>query len=477
MCQFFWVPAGVKVEEDKLRASTIVNPHGYGLIYRPKPEGEGPWPFEKIQKVEKGVDNDPDEIVRLMNEEYLEYDRLLHLRYVTAGEMNEENVHPFLVLEKGKGQLWLAHNGTLYSFKPTGKDTRSDTKIFCEEFVKSLLEPTKKPFSFDSNAFLLKEILAEKVTGSNRIILLSSYEKNVFLFNYSKFYYHPEEGKEKGSIEEYSWLAANEYSFDENHRKPKTTTYTWKGGVFKNWGDTYNTVSKKKEEKKEEEKVSKEQKTESTPQRNTLSSRVFKSHEQAQVWARKRVERFRKKVNFDQVYPEYSCQNDGSTRVVIYGVNHPKTNVSDVIKKETQEIKKPTLEELEAFSKPGTTLTGGTQFLWPPTKEHMSLWNKETDQDEYVWELPEKVCMFFGVEAIDDLFITQGQPLYNIYGIKKWLVENRKHFTTEDVADWIKGLQRIILSLITEKEILEERLLRLKEDQESYGMYHQYGLY
>lgn len=218
MCQYFWKPAGVTIDEEKLRNSVINNPHGWGMLYRDDPSEGRINPFEFIMCEDPEKDTDPDEIVDLMNNKLKDKDVYLHLRWVTVGDRSIDNIHPFSVLERGKKQLFLMHNGTLSEFKPKINDSRSDTRIFTDTVMSPLAKTMRNPFKWDS----WKEVSAllhKLIGGWSRVMLISSAEDVPFLFNYNNHHF---EKNEKG---EYLWLASNDYSFDPDHRKPKTKVY------------------------------------------------------------------------------------------------------------------------------------------------------------------------------------------------------------------------------------------------------------
>ena len=232
MCQYFWKPAGVTIDEEKLRNSVINNPHGWGILYRDDPSEGKVNPFEFIMCDDPEKDTDPDEIVNLMNSKLKDKDVYLHLRWVTAGDRSIDNIHPFSVLERGKKQLFLMHNGTLSEFKPKIDDSRSDTRIFTDTVMSPLAKTMRKPFKWDS----WKEVstLIHKLIGSwSRVMLISSAESVPLLFNYSK--HHFEKDENGGHL----WLASNSYSFNPDHRKPKTNTNYYSYSGYSSYYSTY----------------------------------------------------------------------------------------------------------------------------------------------------------------------------------------------------------------------------------------------
>ena len=218
MCQYFWKPAGVTIDEEKLRNSVVNNPHGWGLLYRDEPSSNGYNPFEFMMCDDPAKDTDPDEIVKLMNDKLKDKDVFLHLRWVTAGDRTVDNIHPFSILERGKKQLFLMHNGTMTDFKPNVSDTRSDTRIFTDTVMTPMAEVMKNPFSWDSWKHV-SQVLHKLIGSWSRVMLISSAESVPLLLNYDNHHF---ENDPDGN---FLWLSSNDYSFDPDHRKPKTTSH------------------------------------------------------------------------------------------------------------------------------------------------------------------------------------------------------------------------------------------------------------
>jgi len=95
---------------------------------------------------------------------------LIHLRWASAGEISEENTHPFYI---GETNTAFIHNGTIYPMKPKGDDKRSDTQIFAE-FLTELPEEWYKDAGITE--------LVEDFLGSSKIALIDSYG-DIYIFN------------------------------------------------------------------------------------------------------------------------------------------------------------------------------------------------------------------------------------------------------------------------------------------------------
>jgi glutamine amidotransferase len=119
------IPPNVIPSEDKLVASALNNPHGFGFAILV--------PSENRIIVERTMN--PDESISRFMElrrQYMESFAMWHARYATLGDKNVSNCHPFKV---GDDPLtYLGHNGHLPIVEPKG-DKRSDTRIFAEDLL------------------------------------------------------------------------------------------------------------------------------------------------------------------------------------------------------------------------------------------------------------------------------------------------------------------------------------------------------
>lgn len=128
MCMLCIVPPNVIPSRDKLEASALNNPHGFGFaIVIPK---------EKRIHSERTMNADTS-INRFieMRGQYPEGYAMWHARLATHGSMTVDNCHPFAV--GGDIQTYLAHNGILPIIEPKG-DKRSDTRIFAEDLLPAI---------------------------------------------------------------------------------------------------------------------------------------------------------------------------------------------------------------------------------------------------------------------------------------------------------------------------------------------------
>lgn len=190
---------------DKFEASIINNPDGYGLAY----VGDN-----GLEVIRDPKEPDPEQLYRLINEELIDKELMLHLRYTTAGATNLRNAHPFPILEKKTDgiDLRMCHNGTLGRYKVSAKGDESDTRNFVRTFVRPLFKRLAKgmePEEMLTDPFV-KELLEDKLTAASVLTFFDS-EGNSLLCN--------EEGN--GGKQEDGWYYSNTYSFNPEHRLPK----------------------------------------------------------------------------------------------------------------------------------------------------------------------------------------------------------------------------------------------------------------
>lgn len=110
MCVILVLQPTVMPLKEKLINAVYNNPHGYGLILKDKKKG-------KIVDVirECPTENDPEVIHKLLVDNK-KYERYLHIRWKTEGDISLDNTQPFKVFEKDGRQIWFMHNGTLHKW-------------------------------------------------------------------------------------------------------------------------------------------------------------------------------------------------------------------------------------------------------------------------------------------------------------------------------------------------------------------------
>ena len=132
MCLIIHKPADKELDLDILRSGFYNNPDGFGIMHvDPTQEGVAlfkkttPSTFDEIQTVYEAVK-----------------DRELgiHFRLRTHGALNDEQAHPYQVLNRAQhgSDVFLMHNGILTV--PTVDDSKSDTWHFVEHQFRPMLE-------------------------------------------------------------------------------------------------------------------------------------------------------------------------------------------------------------------------------------------------------------------------------------------------------------------------------------------------
>lgn len=212
MCVIIDKKAGFAIPEEKLISARQVNPHGFGIVV----------PNDGRLVTRKILNPTDEEIIKIINE-FKEFPAKIHFRYKTQGTITEDNLHPFQILNKDDHgiDLIMMHNGTLYDFNPKGKDNRSDSRIFAEDFVRPFFE-RMETIGYENilNDPFVKQVLDKFVSASSKVLFTDS-EDNTLIIN-----------KASGAEHDFGW-SSNTYSFDSTHREKKATTY--RPGV---WGGT-----------------------------------------------------------------------------------------------------------------------------------------------------------------------------------------------------------------------------------------------
>lgn len=137
------------------------NPHGAGLAYPEKGKlvlKKGYFDFEDFY----------EEFVKVSSR----YPLMVHFRWASAGEINKENCHPFVINK----DCAMVHNGTIWDFVPDPKKTKkSDTRLYVERVLSPML-PKNNPKSCPVTKYLL-----EKSIGRSKIIILDKFGRYCIL--------------------------------------------------------------------------------------------------------------------------------------------------------------------------------------------------------------------------------------------------------------------------------------------------------
>jgi hypothetical protein len=98
-------------------------------------------------------------------------DFLIHFRIASKGNKTIDNCHPFIIDE----DRIIIHNGTLYNINIDKKDTRSDTKVFAEDWLSQL------PNNWEDNK-IIHFMLEDFITSGSKICMLHR-TKGIYIFN------------------------------------------------------------------------------------------------------------------------------------------------------------------------------------------------------------------------------------------------------------------------------------------------------
>lgn len=213
MCIIIQRDAGFEIPYEKFKTAVLNNPHGYGLSF---PDDKGLSVFRNPEEP------DPEALYRIINEELIDKNLLIHLRWTTVGATNMRNAHPFSVLERKTDgiDLRMAHNGTLHQWSQRADTDESDTRSFVRGYVRPLFKRLIK--GMDSvdilNDDFCKKLLEDQLSSASVLSFLDG-EGNTLICN--------PEGN--GGKQDEGWYYSNTYSFNPDHRSKKK--YTTGGGT------------------------------------------------------------------------------------------------------------------------------------------------------------------------------------------------------------------------------------------------------
>lgn len=137
------------------------NPDGYGVLYV---DGDRVRSFKRVGK--------PQEFLRDWKR-FVPYERAVHLRQRTHGDVNYANCHPYTLLHE---RMFLMHNGILDISTESDK-TRSDTWHYIQWVLKPILK--KNPELIHEHAF---RFLVEQAIGESNKFAVSA-DGRIYIFN------------------------------------------------------------------------------------------------------------------------------------------------------------------------------------------------------------------------------------------------------------------------------------------------------
>ncbi|MDB5969221.1 MAG: hypothetical protein JWQ90_1671 [Hydrocarboniphaga sp.] len=164
MCVIIHKPAGIAIPHRMLTAAASLNRDGWGLMGF---DSGGQFLLERHAHVD---------IARLIaaEQEYRDAEYVLHLRLLTRGSTDMQNVHPLWV----EGGTFLMHNGTLACLE-TAQISRSDSWHFASEVLRPLLQ--RDAALLDQPAFL--QLLEMALGPDNRAVLLQRSARRIHILN------------------------------------------------------------------------------------------------------------------------------------------------------------------------------------------------------------------------------------------------------------------------------------------------------
>ena len=160
ICMIALYPAGIEIDPQGLINSNYTNDDGFG------------WAIASNDGIVVGKDMDFDTGLEALLKERKNHGEesivLAHLRWATAGVLDEFNVHPFYV--DADGETVVAHNGIFdYKYQPTKSDPRSDTRIFVDNVLPDYIET---PRGVPSRRAGRK--LGKMIGSGNKLVFLST---------------------------------------------------------------------------------------------------------------------------------------------------------------------------------------------------------------------------------------------------------------------------------------------------------------
>lgn len=162
MCIAIYKPENIYVKKHTLQTCFNNHPDGAGFMVFDHKEGrliveKGFFSFRKFWKAYK---------------KYKFYRAVIHFRYSTAGKIDHDNCHPFLVNEN----LGFVHNGTL-SVRMDKKEF-SDTWHFNEHVLKSIVNDYPNAWMHKT----MKQLIESFLTERNKLVFMDN-EGNVTIYN------------------------------------------------------------------------------------------------------------------------------------------------------------------------------------------------------------------------------------------------------------------------------------------------------
>lgn len=163
MCLIVHKPAGLSIPAELLRAASVHNHDGWGLMGF---GDDGELLLERHCEVELSA-------LLAIERRWRRHEYVLHLRRQTRGGSGLDNVHPFRISEG----LWLMHNGTVHlQPRVPGK---SDTWHLVNDVLRPLQQ--RYPGLLSDPAFL--PMLEHGLRRENKLAILDQPQRRIVLVN------------------------------------------------------------------------------------------------------------------------------------------------------------------------------------------------------------------------------------------------------------------------------------------------------
>lgn len=169
MCVAIYKPASKRLKYADLKECYLKNNDGMGFAAAV----DGQLVTHRI------VDGKFDDFWKLLKK-HKENPCLIHFRWATHGDTNEDNTHPFLL---NHGSIAMAHNGVIHEFVTAYgiKQKESDTFLFIQKMLQPLI--ADDPGLLYKKSF--QRMLAMAVGSANKLAFLDSSGKAVLINKYA----------------------------------------------------------------------------------------------------------------------------------------------------------------------------------------------------------------------------------------------------------------------------------------------------
>ena len=208
MCLAINIPAKTELKWDLLRAAYDNNGDGFGLMYFTAND------TIHIKKIVPSSWQDVENVIKQYEFVLKTTNLALHFRWRTHGDIDENNSHPYMVLntaEHGR-DVYLVHNGTITN-APSFDNKMSDTWHFIEYMLRPMLAAKPELLDTSEGRQALSKLM-DTFSNGDRFILMDSKTGETMLVN----------GLHKNSEWPEVWLS-NTYSLRRFSKSASTSNY------------------------------------------------------------------------------------------------------------------------------------------------------------------------------------------------------------------------------------------------------------